>query len=247
MELYFLRHGQSENNANWEREGFQDVPDPELTDIGCEQAHNLATFLAEHQNRVEYPRWNDQNQFGFGITHIYTSLMVRAVRTATPVAEALGLLLVAWPEIHETGGIFSRIEPDERAGLPGKTRCYFETHFPNLILPDWLDENGWWNRPFEDIEARIRRAQSVWSELLTRHGDRPGQPEHRVAIVSHGGFFMHLFTTALGVKMRSVEDSHHEYWFLMNNCAITRLDVKDNRVLVAYTNRNGFLPHHLIT
>ncbi len=247
MELYFIRHGQSENNANWRRDLFQGVPDPELTEIGHAQAELLARSLGSRQKRDEKVSWNSQNRHGFGLTHIYTSLMVRAVGTAKPIAEALGLPLIAWPEIHETGGIFARDDGDERTGLPGKTRSYFREYYPDLELPEWVDDHGWWNRPFETQEERKPRAESVWADLLTRHGDREGQREHRVAIVSHGGFFMLLFTTALGIEMRRNQESHNEYWFLMNNCSVTRLDVKNDQVLVAYTNRNDFLEDHLIT
>lgn len=247
MELYFIRHGQSENNANWGLEGFQGIPDPELTDIGIVQAERLAHYLESKQNRNEEINWNSQNRHGFGLTHIYTSLMIRAVRTANPISEALKIPLVAWPEIHEAGGIFARDDDHVRAGLPGKTRSFFKEHFPDLVLPGWIDDNGWWNRPFEEPEERKPRAEKVWSELLKRHGDRDDQTEHRVAIVSHGGFFMYFLTTALGIEMRRIHESLHMYWFLMNNCSITRLDVKDQQVLVTYANRNDFLPDHLIT
>jgi len=247
MELYFIRHGQSINNAGWGLDGFQDVSDPELTEIGHQQAQKLAEFLGPRQERDDSINWNSQNQFGYGITHLYSSLMVRAVSTATPVSEAIGLPLVAWPDIHESGGIFSREHGEERPGLPGRTRADFETEFPDLVLPDWLDERGWWqSQPFEDRPARKERAQQVWTELLARHGDQDGRPEHRVGFVSHGGFFMQLLTCAIQVEMRRIADWMHEYWFLMNNCAITRIDVKD-QVLVCYTNRNNFLPAELIT
>jgi 2,3-bisphosphoglycerate-dependent phosphoglycerate mutase len=247
MELYFIRHGQSENNANWGREDYQESSDPELTEIGRNQVKYLAQFLAEKQVRDEDVRWNNQNRHGFGLTHLYTSLMVRAVDTGTAIAEATGLPIIAWPEIHETGGIFSRISEDEMAGLPGKKRTYFDQYYPNLVLPDWLDENGWWNRPFEDRDARRPRAERVLKELLARHGDRPGQPEHRVAIISHGGFFMYLLTATLNIEMRRIDELKHEFWFTMNNCGITHLDFKDGQVQVAYTNRTDFLPDHLVT
>jgi 2,3-bisphosphoglycerate-dependent phosphoglycerate mutase len=246
MQLYFIRHGQSENNVHWGQAGFQDHPDPELTQKGQAQAARLAEFLGERQNLTNDGEWNNHNQYGFGLTYLYTSLMVRAVATASTISQLTGLPLVAWPEIHETGGIFSRLPADEMVGLPGKNRAYFETQFPQLVLPDELDENGWWNRPFEAKEARRPRAERVWAELLARHGDHPGQPEHRVAIVSHGGFFMYLLTAALEVAMRRINETMHAYWFTMNNCAITRIDVAD-QVLVQYTNRTDFLPADLIT
>ena len=174
--------------------------------------------------------------------------MVRAVRTAYPIANALGLPLYAWSEIHETGGIFSRAPDKERVGLPGKPRSFFESTFPRLVLPDWLDESGWWqNRPFENEEMRETRAKQVWEDLLKKHGDMDGQPEHHVAMISHGGFFMHLLATALNIEIHRNEAFEHQYWFLMNNCGITRLDVSNDHVQVTYINRTDFLPDHLIT
>ena len=79
------------------------------------------------------------------------------------------------------------------------------------------------------------------------HADRDDCSEHRVAIFSHGGFFMHLLTAALGVEMCRIKESKHEYWFLKNNCAITRIDVRDENVFIAYVNRTDFLPDNLIT
>lgn len=248
MQIYFIRHAQSINNAHWGDETYQESNDPELTKLAHSQVEYLASFLGENQKLDERITWNPQNRYGFGLTHIYTSLMVRAVGTAMPVAQALGLNLVAWPEIHETGGIFSRIPEDEMLGLPGKPRSFFESKFPNLEIPDWLDETGWWqSRSFEEHSQRQPRAEKVWAEILSQHADREGKPEHRVALVSHGGFFMHLLTTALKIEMRRIEEFDHEYWFLMNNCGITRLDVTNDRVLVMYVNRTDFLPSDLIT
>jgi 2,3-bisphosphoglycerate-dependent phosphoglycerate mutase len=247
MELYFIRHGQSLNNAHWEDPDYQDVPDPWLTQTGLAQAQHLARFLGEHQQRDPLIVRNSQNQHGFGLTHIYTSLMVRAVKTATPVARAVGLPLVAWPEIHETGGMFARDQENRYSGLPGESRSFFEKNFPNLTLPDWLDNTGWWNRPFEEHEDRKIRAAKVWEELKTRHGDRKNHPEHRVALVSHGGFHVHLFSAALGIDMRRMDDHRHVFWVTMNNCAITRLDFKDDQLVVAYTNRNDFIPPKIVT
>ncbi len=246
MQLYFIRHGQSENNAHWEDKTFQEKSDPELTEAGRTQAGLLGRFLADRQTLADPGAWDPQNRGGFGLTYLYTSLMVRAVATATAISQATDLPLKAWPDIHETGGIFCREDGDVRAGLPGKTRSYFKQHYPHLILPDWLDEKGWWNRPFEPVEDRKPRAARVWAGLLALHGDQPNRPEHRVAIVSHGGFFMYLFTTALGIPMRRLDDDMHEYWFSMNNCAITRLDVS-RQISIQYTNRSDFLPDDLIT
>src|SRR5216117_1732958 len=106
MQLYFIRHGQSQNNANWNNPAFKESSDPALTDIGFEQALHLAEFLKKNQSITYHNGWNIQNRHGFGLTHIYTSLMERAISTAAPIAQALDIPLLAWKEIHEEGGIF---------------------------------------------------------------------------------------------------------------------------------------------
>ena len=68
MELYFIRHGQSQNNANWENKDYQESPDPALTTIGHEQARLLAEFLKKNQTITNDKVWNIQNRYGFGLT-----------------------------------------------------------------------------------------------------------------------------------------------------------------------------------
>jgi 2,3-bisphosphoglycerate-dependent phosphoglycerate mutase len=247
MELYFIRHGQSQNNANWGRADYRESSDPELTEIGKKQAAEISKYLADNQCRDEDYFDDNQNVQGFGLTHIYTSLMVRAVGTATPIAHRIGIPLVAWPDIHETGGIFSREIFDNKSGLPGKNRIFFEEFFPGLILPEWLDQRGWWNQPFEERDARLPRAEKVWRELINRHGDQPGMPEHRVALVSHGGFYNYLLTSALEVQMERITENRHKFWFILNNCGMTRIDLKNGQVRIPYANRISFLPYDLIT
>jgi len=143
VQLYFIRHGQSANNALWAetRSNQGRNQDPELTAIGQEQAQFVARFLSRNGSPDRYDLYDPKNTAGFGITHLYCSPMVRAVATATRIAEALSLPLVAWKDLHETGGIFLE-DPDtkERVGLPGKERSYFAERYPALILSADLAE-----------------------------------------------------------------------------------------------------------
>jgi len=246
MELYFIRHGQSVNNANWNNPDYQENPDPPLTENGQEQARCLAEFLKEHQTITDHKEWNVQNRHGFGLTHIYTSMMERAVYTAAPTAQALDIPLVVWKEIFEEGGIYSRGEKSTRVGLPGKNRSYFTQNFPTLRLPEDLDDTGWWNRPFEEDAERQPRADRVLAELLSLHRDQDGQAEHRVAFVSHGGFFMRLLSSMLQLPWRQAAHGLHS-WFALNNCSISRFDIHKNELTIAYLNRTDHLPDHLIT
>jgi 2,3-bisphosphoglycerate-dependent phosphoglycerate mutase len=246
MELYFIRHGQSQNNANWNNTKYQESPDPPLTEMGEEQAQILADFLRKNQAITNDPEWNIQNRSGFGLTHVYTSLMERAAFTAAPIAQALELPLIAWKEIHEEGGIYSREDKSNVRGLPGRARSFFMQNFKTLILPDDLDETGWWNRPFEAEEERQPRADQVFAALLARHKDQRGRAAHRVAFVSHGGFFMRLMCTMLKLPWRQAAYGLKS-WFVLNNCSISRFDIFGDELSVAYLNRTDHLPDHLIT
>jgi len=96
MQLYFIRHGQSANNALYDRTGSWSgrSHDPELTDIGKRQAEYLARFLRQANPGASTNGWDPHNVSGFDITHLYTSLMMRAVQTGSIVAEALGRVKV---------------------------------------------------------------------------------------------------------------------------------------------------------
>ena len=242
MILFLIRHGQSTNNAIWEQTHFYKdrVPDPPLTKKGHRQAEALAHFLSNHgdPNAPEQP--DPQNIGGFAITHIYCSLMKRAVVTGEIISSRIGLPLVSWPEIHEGGGIFSQdAESGERTGLEGPGRQHFETNHPALKLPQSLGASGWWNRPYEERTELLTRARRVREELLKRHGDS----SHRVALISHVGF-CHFFLSEL-LNITVPEERPH--WFHLNNTGISHISFSEDRIRVNYLNRTDFLPSQLIT
>jgi 2,3-bisphosphoglycerate-dependent phosphoglycerate mutase len=79
MQLYYIRHAQSENNALWEATGSDEgrSSDPELTEIGKQQITCLAQFLKTGDPVLGNRRMDAQNLAGFGLTHLYCSLMVQ--------------------------------------------------------------------------------------------------------------------------------------------------------------------------
>ncbi len=242
MQLYFIRHAQSENNARFVQTGSMAsrTPDPDLTPTGRLQARVLAEFLEQRRPKpqAQATGHDPQNLGGFGFTHLYCSLMVRSISTGTELARALELPLIAWEDLHETGGIHD-LDPDteEPVGLPGRNRVYFERNHPELGLPAGLGEEGWWNRPFEDREQRRLRAQRFLRVLLQRHGGT----QDRVAVISHGGFYNHFLRAVL------VLPEENQAWFSLNNTAITRIDFEGERTWVSYMNRLEFMPEELIT
>ena len=239
MEFYFIRHGQSENNRLWATSGSYEGrhEDPPLTDVGREQARRLAEFLRQPglAHSGELP--DIHNVSGFDLTHLYCSLMIRAVETGMAVSEALGLPLVAWEDAHEVGGIH-QVDPSsgERQGLPGRNRVYFEEHFPDLVLPDSLAEGGWWDRPCESREQALGRARRFVRDLLTRHGE-----DDRVAVISHGDFYNCVLSAIFDLP------TDDKAWFSLNNVGLTRINFEGDSVWLAYANRVDFLPPELIT
>jgi len=246
MQLYLIRHGQSENNHLWASTGSSQGrhEDPELTAVGRQQAALVAEFLQRTDPAWADKTYDPQNVAGFGITHVYCSLMVRAVATGAAIA-GLGsvatrsaLPLVGLRSAHETGGIY-QMDPEtgEPVGLPGRTRSYFEAHYPTLRLPESVDENGWWNRPREEDDEIPPRAQRLLGMLLTQHGDT----DDHIALVTHGGFYNYLLAALLDIP------AERDCWFGLNNTAITRIDFDPDRMRLVYMNRVDFLPAVLIT
>ena len=235
MQLYFIRHAQSTNNLLYSTTGssFGRSEDPDLTALGLQQIEPLARCL-----RMGNPRWRVDSfgRVGFGITHLYTSLMVRAIKTGTAVAQELNLPLVVWEDLHETGGIYLEDEATgNRIGQPGKNRAYFESQYPELRLPHALNGNGWWNRPFEERDQRPTRARRFFNELLRRHGNT----DNHVAVISHGGFYNYFLRQVFQIE-------REDCWFELANVAITRIDFNEIAELI-YMNRAEFVPEELAT
>jgi 2,3-bisphosphoglycerate-dependent phosphoglycerate mutase len=239
MQFFFIRHAQSFNNALWIRTGSDTgrSEDPELTEIGYRQAERLAEYLRQGRQKANPSKNPRDDRFQF--THLYTSLMVRAVMTGKFIAEALDVPLVAWEDLHERGGIYlADPETGEKNCLPGKDRSYFTEHFPGLWLPDSMGEQGWWNyRPYETSEICIQRARRFLQGLLDRHGNS----DDHVAVVSHGGFFNDFLRILLGLTRKD------RCWFSMYNTAITRIDFHPDLIELVYQNRVDHLSGELIT
>jgi 2,3-bisphosphoglycerate-dependent phosphoglycerate mutase len=179
-----------------------------------------------------------RNKAGYGITHLYCSLMDRAVATGSYVSLATGVPLTGHVGLHESGGLFEEDEKTgELRGLPGRTREEFQRDYPNLRLPEDMNDQGWWSRPAEPQEDRPERARRIVDWLRDSHGGT----EDRVAIVSHGGFFNWFLKTLLGIG------DMKKSWIHMNNTAITRVDFLEGMDVIQYVNRTDHLSAELVT
>ncbi len=172
--------------------------------------------------------------------------MTRSIQTGSYVAEATGLPLIGWPEIHERGGLHILDETSgEENGVPGPNRAHFMEHYPHLALPDSIGETGWWDRPIETVAEALGRARVVLAQLLERHG---GTDDH-VALISHAGFFQSLMRVLLSIAddFTIPQTSIEEMWFGVSNTAISRIEFEEKAIVIRYLNRVDFLPGELIT
>lgn len=239
MQFYFIRHAQSENNQMWFDSGISAgfSADPGITPLGRKQAHALAEFIADRQPVAPANPYDENNGHGIKLTHLYTSLMERAVLTGAIVADQLELPLVGLIDAHEGGGVYIEdAVSGELIGQPGKTPAELSALSPRLVLPE-LDPNGWWNRSIEPREERIVRANRVLNWLLEMHGGTNDQ----VALFSHGAFFNYFLAAVIGLEQRA------PIWVYMNNTGISRFTFSGDEKALIYSNRIDHLTPDLLT
>ena len=142
--MLIVRHGQSE----WNAEGrWQGQADPPLSDLGRRQARHAADRLG-------------------AVDVIVASPLVRALHTATTIAETLGVgPVVVEPDLQER----------DAGGFSGLTRAEIEERFPGYLASG--------RRPpgYEPDEALLARTLAA----LDRIEDTYRGAE--ILIVSHGG------------------------------------------------------------
>lgn len=238
MRLYFLRHGESVNNA---LEGAPDYlsardSEPDLTDYGRKQAERTAEFIAGKLGNGEItPPESAHNPYsgaGFGITHIYSSPHLRALRTAAPTADSLALPVTVYEDIHEAGGVFEYDAHREVfVGASGLSKRHALSLYETIEYPNHLPDDGWWGaRPMEDEHSRMARAARVREYVLANH-----EAQDHVLFVSHCHFYVYFMCEVLGIPYRE------GLWFTLNNCALTRITFDHRGVRVDYQNRQDYL------
>lgn len=241
MELYLIRHAQSYNNALPDQK--QRIAEPPLTDLGLRQAALVAQHLAEGINMDSLVRSQGvemthlEAHRGYGLTKLYCSAMYRAMQTAQPISQALGLDPEIWLDIHEVGGIH-QTENGVEVGQPGKTRPQIMAEFPNYLLPDNLTDKGWWFGGHEDWPScQARAIRTAWA-LKKRAASA-----EKIGLVTHGGFIDALLKALLN-QLPSPNLFYHMY-----NTSLTRLDFdpETKAISVIYANRVNHLPPELMS
>ncbi len=206
VRLLIIRHGESSNNLLHSTTGSFEgrSPDPELTELGRRQAEALARAML------------DGDQPAPDI--LYCSLMLRAVQTAAPIADALRISITGHLEAYECGGPYegSPQHPKPHPGAPAQ-RLLAESS--RLVLPDGVDGTGWYRGHGEDDPARAARGRRVIDGLLDRHQGH----DVLVGVVCHEWISQHLIRAALGFDAK---DGIAEPWFGLSNTGTTLIDME---------------------
>lgn len=182
MQILIIRHGQSENNKLYADTGEAAgrVGDPGLTPLGWAQAQNLADGIGTRG--IPTP------------THLYSSLMLRTIQTATPLAEKLDMPIIARTDTFECSGPY--LGPwEDHNWFAGSSRSALQAVTERVRLPEAATEDGWFSGPFEVDDMAKHRAVRVLNDIRAHHvtGDV-------VALVTHGCFGAFLIQAALNTE-----------------------------------------------
>ncbi len=211
--LYLIRHGQSGGNVAGTFGGHSPTP---LSDLGKKQAELTAQAIAKE--RIDF---------------VYTSDLLRAVQTAEPLGERLGI------EVNKTSAFRER----DVGVLEGLTFRESKEKYPkdyyaliNRNINHQITEG-------ESYRHLLKRGTNALSEILRTHSGK------RIAIYSHTGAICYLTLYLIGAINRHTKQTP---WLVTSNCGINRFEIRgrnntrvvalnDTRHLMKITGNDSFL------
>ena len=226
MQLYIIRHGQSSNNLLWAqtKDWAGRSPDPLLTELGVQQAAQLAKHFAS--GVLPLP------------TVLLSSLMIRAIQTAAPLAEVLDLPIQGHLDLNEVRGPFTGSKPD-LISHPGSPASTLMAVTERLVLPPEATEDGWYARGYETSSSAVTRADGAIREIR----DVYGETNETVAVFCHEWFAQYLLRSAMDI---STAEDEVIPWFTFNNTCHAFVDFGVTRSQamtpeIRWTNRSDHL------
>ncbi|MFL6467353.1 MAG: histidine phosphatase family protein [Pyrinomonadaceae bacterium] len=188
--LFLIRHGQSAGNAEGRFGGHGPTP---LSELGLRQAEITARFLAKEQ-----------------INAIYSSDLQRAVQTAQPLADILGLRINATEAFRERHvGVLEGLTFDEsKANHPKDYYALVNRSVHHVITKG------------ESYRHLLKRATTELWEILRDHQGG------RIAVYSHTGAICFMTLHLMGAIRR---DTRQTPWIVTSNCGINRFEIRGRR------------------
>lgn len=221
VQLYLIRHAESENNA---KPGYQRTEDPNITAIGRLQAQHLADWVKTLKFDV-----------------LITSPVRRALQTTRFIVDATKQHVHVWDSVFEQGGIYPGFGPEATKGGAGLSRSdvvkYACDDHERCTLDESIVESGWWGgRNRETAEEMVQRAESVIARIVQEFGDS----KQVVLAVIHADFKRELLGQLIGWQ------SSGEFGNLANT-GITKLVYRQTHWQLDWFNAVSHLPAKLIT
>lgn len=170
MRLCLVRHGETAWNAEQRMQGHKDLP---LNPEGLEQAEQAARrFL------------------GMKVAAIYSSDLLRACQTATPIAAALNLPIERLTALRERN--YGRCEGLVHSEIV--SRYPDDAHALRDRIPDYVLPDG------ESLEQHRHRIHQCLADLAQRHAGET------VVVVTHGGVLDLIYRHATGTPLEKPRD-----------------------------------------
>ncbi|MGB7325094.1 MAG: histidine phosphatase family protein [Rubripirellula sp.] len=222
MQLYLIRHAESENNA---RAAYLRVEDPGITAVGRLQCQHLASWIKT-----------------LSIDQLITSPFLRTLQTTRYVTDVNRADVQVWHDVFERGGCFRGHGPDATEGGIGLGRTDVVRHVVadanRCVVDPTIEETGWWGgkRRETDDEARAR-AGKVVQRFVAAFGNS-GQT---VVAIIHADFKRALLAQMLDTS------ADPSIFGALRNTGISKLDFDGDRWSLDWFNSVTHLPHKLIT
>ena len=219
MNIFIIRHAQSQNNALPTSERVQDAP---LTELGLLQARHLA-------------QWAQQAD----LQSLLTSPFRRTLQTSGMIHAATGLEWTTWTQLHEKGGCVSGVDESSFQGEAGMTAAEIQEEFPGCLVTPDIDTNGWWkSKPRETDGQLMERVIAVKERLVTEFG----AGDRNIACVTHADFSEILIAALLG----EVVDSQVAQRSLLN-ASVTTFTIQGTSVQLDGYSNVDHLPSELVS
>ncbi len=219
MQLYLIRHAESENNA---RPAYQRVEDPSITPVGRLQAEALAQWARS-----------------LTIDVLITSPFRRSLQTSRMVLESSKpTKALIWHNVFERGGCYLGYGDNNIQPRPGLGRSVIMNELPLAVLDETITEEGWWvGKQKETDEETELRADNVINRLIETFGDSG----KNIIAVLHADFIR----TMLAQMLHPAADANQ--FGPLRNTGITKVDFNGQRWRLDWLNSVSHLPVKLIT
>jgi probable phosphoglycerate mutase len=188
--LYLVRHGQSAGNAEGRFGGHSPTP---LSELGRKQAAVTADLLARER-----------------IDAIYSSDLLRAVETAKPLANLLGMPIIETPIFRERHvGVLEGLTFDESKEM------YPDDYY--ALIHRRINHTITEGESYRDLLDRVSKGLQ---EIFRKHMGR------KVVIYSHTGAICYMTLHLMGAIHRHTKQTP---WLVTSNCGINRFEVRGPR------------------